>query len=154
VFIVSSGDFENHSTLHFTSHCQRTTYGRNVFACAKMRVLSGGWIMRIRLMSVLVSALLLAACAGYTRIGDIVAAPGQFEGKEVQLKGTVTGALQVPVIELRGYTLRDDTGEIAVVTTENVPAPQQAVAMSGIVRSLAIIGGQSLGLRIEETRRH
>lgn len=110
--------------------------------------------MRIRLMSVLVPALLLAACAGYTRIGDIVAAPGQFEGKEVQLKGTVTGTLQVPVIELRGYTLRDDTGEIAVVTTENVPAPQQAVAMSGIVRSLAIIGGQSLGLRIEETKRH
>jgi len=35
-----------------------------------------------------------------------------------------------------------------------VPAPQQAIEMSGVVRSLAIIGGQSLGLRVEETRRH
>jgi hypothetical protein len=120
-----------------------------------MRNLSEGWIMRIRWMSsVLLTAVLLAGCASYTRIGDIVAAPGQFEGREVQLKGTVTGALQVPVIELKGYTLRDDTGEIAIVTKENVPAPQQAVAMTGIVRSLAIIGGQSLGLRVEETKRH
>ncbi|MGE5465603.1 MAG: hypothetical protein ACM3RQ_00355 [Methanocella sp.] len=110
--------------------------------------------MRIALLSGLLSAaVLLGSCAGYTRIGDIVASPAQFEGKEVKLKGTVTGALQVPVLELRSYTLRDDTGEIAVLTKDNVPAPQQAVALSGIVRSLAIVGGQSLGLRVEETRR-
>lgn len=147
--------FETGSTLHCTADPKPTAYGRNAAACAKMRILSGAWIMRITWMSVLVSAsVLLAGCAGYTRIGDIVSAPGQFEGKEVQLKGTVTGALQVPVIELKGYTLRDDTGEIAVLTKENVPAPQQAVALTGVVRSLAIIGGQSLGLRVEETKRH
>lgn len=104
------------------------------------------------------TAALLAGCSalpfGYTDIGDIVAAPAQFEGKEVKLKGTVTGALQVPVIELKSYTLRDDTGEIAVLTRTNVPAAQQTVAVTGVVRSLAIIGGQSLGLRVEETGRH
>lgn len=110
--------------------------------------------MRIGLVGALSLSMLLAGCVGYTRIGDIVASPAQFEGKEVKLKGTVTGALQVPVIELKGYTLRDDSGEIAVLTQENVPAPQQAVALTGVVRSLAIVGGQSLGLRVEETRRH
>jgi len=101
---------------------------------------------------------LLAGCSalpfGYTNIGDIVAAPAQFEGKEVKLKGTVTGALQVPVIELKSYTLRDDTGEIAVLTQTNVPAAQQTVSITGVVKSFAIIGGQSLGLRVEETGRH
>ncbi len=103
-------------------------------------------------------AVVLGGCTalpfGYTKIGDIVAAPAQFEGKEVKLKGTVTGALQVPVIELRGYTLRDDTGEIAVLTMANVPAAKETVAMSGVVKSVAIVGGQSLGLRVEETKRY
>ncbi len=110
--------------------------------------------MRLLLISALLATVtLLTGCVGYTRIGDIVAAPAQFEGKEVSLKGTVTGALQVPVIDLKGYTLRDDSGEIAVLTTENVPAPKQTVALTGIVRSVAIVGAQSFGLRVEETRR-
>lgn len=107
--------------------------------------------------AVAVSALLAGCTAlpfGYTPIGDIVAAPAQYEGKEVRLRGTVTGAIQVPVIELRGYTLRDDTGEISVLTQRNVPAAQEKVAVSGVVKSLAIIGGQSLGLRVEETKRY
>lgn len=115
--------------------------------------------MRTVLLTGLLSFfVLLAGCSalpfGYTRIGDILATPAQFEGKEVKVKGKVTGALQVPVVELKGYTLRDETGEIAVLTKDNVPAPEQEVAVSGIVRSLAIIGGQSLGLRLEETKRH
>lgn len=115
--------------------------------------------MRTALLTgLLACSALLAGCSalpfGYTRIGDILATPAQFEGKEVKVKGKVTGALQVPVVEFRSYTLSDETGEIAVLTKDNVPAPQQEVAVSGIVRSLAIIGGQSLGLRLEETKRH
>lgn len=115
--------------------------------------------MRIEVLGgVLACYTVLAGCGafpfGYTRIADIVAAPAQYEGREVKLKGTVTGALQVPVIEVRSYTLRDDSGEIAVLTSGNVPAVKQTVALTGIVRSVAIVGGQSLGLRVEETKRY
>ena len=115
--------------------------------------------MRIKLGTIAVGmAVMLAGCSvlpfGYTNIGDIVAAPAQFEGKEVKLKGTVMGALQVPIVELKSYTLRDDTGEIAVLTRTDVPAAQQTVSITGVVKSLAIIGGQSLGLRVEERERN
>jgi hypothetical protein len=91
---------------------------------------------------------------GYTKIGDIVAAPAKFEGQEVKVKGTVIGALQLPILDVKSYTLRDDSGEIAVLTHENVPQKDTQVALTGIVRSVAIVGGQSLGLRVEETRRY
>lgn len=107
---------------------------------------------------VLLLAWALAGCSalpfGYTEIGDIVAAPAKFEGQEVKLKGTVTGALQVPILEVKSYTLRDDTGEVAILTHENVPVKGTEVALRGVVKSLAIVGGQSLGLRVEETKRY
>ncbi|HSQ02946.1 MAG TPA: hypothetical protein VLN59_02850 [Burkholderiales bacterium] len=90
---------------------------------------------------------------GYTSIREIVAAPGQFDGKEVKLRGTVTGGLKVPVIDIKGYTLRDDTGEIPVLTHGTLPATNARVALTGVVKSLAIIGGESLGLRVEEIKR-
>ena len=106
----------------------------------------------------LAAALLLAGCGvlpfGYTPIHDILAAPAQFEGREVKLKGTVTSVLDVPVVDLKGYTLRDGTGEITVLTRVALPAEQEQVALSGVVRSAVIIGGQSLGLRVEETKRY
>ena len=104
------------------------------------------------------AALLLAACGewpfGYTSIRDIVAAPAQFEGKEVKLKGTVTGVLEVPIVDLKGYTLRDDTGEIAVTTRSALPAEAERVALRGVVRSAVIVGGRSVGLHVEEVKRY
>jgi hypothetical protein len=49
--------------------------------------------------------------------------------------------------------LRDDAGEIPVVTRGELPAENSDVALRGIVRSAVIVGGTSLGLRVEETKR-
>ncbi|HSN40390.1 MAG TPA: hypothetical protein VLT92_09360 [Burkholderiales bacterium] len=101
--------------------------------------------------------LALAGCDylpfGYTPVKDILSAPANFEGKEVKLKGTVREVTKLPILNVRSYTLQDDTGEIEVVTEGNLPSVKDRVALRGTVKSAAIIGGQSLGLRVEEVKR-
>ncbi|HKA41527.1 MAG TPA: hypothetical protein VKF40_06025 [Burkholderiales bacterium] len=88
---------------------------------------------------------------GYTSIGEIAAAPGQFEGKEVKLKGRVKSV--VKLLGVKAFSLQDETGDIIVVTDGQLPAESSDVAVKGIVRSAVIIGGTSLGLKVDETKR-
>ena len=101
-------------------------------------------------------AVALAGCDylpfGYTPIKDIVAAPASFEGKEVKLKGKVRDAIKLPILG-QVFTLHDEGGEIAVTTHGALPASNAEVALKGTVKSAVIVGGQSLGLRVEETKR-
>ena len=101
-------------------------------------------------------AVALAGCDylpfGYTPIKDIVAAPASFEGKEVKLKGKVRDAIKLPILG-QVFTLHDEGGEIAVTTHGALPAANAEIALKGTVKSAVIIGGQSLGLRVEETKR-
>lgn len=102
------------------------------------------------------AAILLAGCDylpfGYTPIREIAAAPGKFEGREVKVKGKVVDAIKLPILG-QSFVVRDETGEVTVTTNGTLPAPSTEVALTGIVKSAAIIGGQSIGLRIEETKR-
>jgi len=102
---------------------------------------------------VLAATLSLAACDyfGFTPIKDITAAPGQFEGKEVKIKGAVDNPVQL--LSLRTFTLKDETGEITVTTNGALPAAGAQVAVKGTVKSAVIVGGKSAGLRVEETQR-
>lgn len=101
----------------------------------------------------LAAALLLAACDyfGFTPVKDIAATPAQFEGKEVKIKGKVSEPIQL--FNLRTFRLTDETGEILVSTSGALPATGADVAVKGTVRSTVIVGGRSLGLRVEETQR-
>jgi len=102
---------------------------------------------------IMASVMLLASCAsGYTRVRDIMAAPDGFVGKEVRLQGTVGKAIDPP--RPQAYMLRDASGEIMVVTREELPAQDSEVALRGIVRSVVSRGARwSLELRVEETQR-
>ena len=104
---------------------------------------------------VLVCALALAGCDylpfGYTSVNDITQAPGRFEGREVKIKGHAEGATSL--LGFRAFVLRDDAGEILVVTAGELPASGDSVALKGIVKSAMIVGGTSVGLRVEETER-
>jgi hypothetical protein len=97
--------------------------------------------------------LVLAGCAsGYTRVREIMAAPEGFVGKEVRLQGTVGKAIDPP--RSQAYMLRDETGEIMVVTQGQLPAQDSEVALRGIVRSTVVRGARwSLDVRVEETER-
>ena len=101
----------------------------------------------------LAAALSLAACDyfGFTPIKDIAATPAQFEGREVKIKGQVTNPVQL--LNLRMFSLRDETGEITVTTGGSLPAAGSEVALKGTVKSAVIVGGKSLGLRVEEAQR-
>jgi hypothetical protein len=103
----------------------------------------------------LAAATTLAGCDylpfGYTPIREILAAPARFEGKEVKIHGNVRIVLKL--LDIRAYTVRDDTGEITVVTNGPVPAEKSRVALRGTVRSPLIVGGAAVGLHVEETRR-
>lgn len=110
--------------------------------------------------------LLAAACAGllalsgcdylpfgFTPVKEIVTSPGQFEGKEVRVKGKVKDIIKVPLVDLKMYVLDDGSGEVTVVTRESLPAVNETVSLKGVVESMAIMGGESIGLRIKETKR-
>ena len=101
------------------------------------------------------TALALAGCDylpfGYTSIKAITAAPASFEGKEVKFKGTAGDMLQLG--GLKAFNLRDGTGEIVVLAAGTLPAVKSQVALRGTVKSAVIIGGMSVGLRIEEIKR-
>ncbi|MGA0033769.1 MAG: hypothetical protein ACO3HA_10620 [Burkholderiales bacterium] len=107
--------------------------------------------------ALLIAVLLLAGCdalgLGVTPIREVTTAPANFEGKEVRLKGRVLSVTKLPLLDMKAYTLRDDSGEITVLTQGELPAVNDTLGVSGKVSSAVIIGGQSLGLRVEEVRR-
>jgi hypothetical protein len=117
---------------------------------------SGRSLMTGRLMFLIVMALAaitVAGCAsGYTRVREIMAAPDGFVGKEVRLQGTVGKAIDPP--RPQAYMLRDESGEIMVVTRGELPAQDSEVALRGIVKSTVVRGTRwTLDLRVEETQR-
>ena len=103
----------------------------------------------------LVGTVMLPGCDylpfGYTPIREITAAPGQFEGKEVKIKGRVKSV--VKLFGVRAYSVEDATANITVVTGGELPAENSEVALRGVVKSAAIIGGTAIGLKVDETKR-
>ena len=101
------------------------------------------------------AALALSGCDympwGYTQVKDIIAAPARFEGQEVKVKGKVVRVAKI--LAMRGFVLRDETGEITVITYGRLPAENEDVASKGKVMSAVIMGTSAIGLRVEETQR-
>ena len=112
---------------------------------------------RVVYAAVLVFVALLAGCDylpfGSTPIRQITEAPANFEGKEVKLAGKVKDMTSLPIVELKSFTVQDDTGEILVTTDANLPALGESVRLKGTVHSALIIGGQSVGLYVKEIKR-
>ena len=131
-----------------------SVYGSPITGCASAvaghgsRVTSHAFIM--------VLALSLAGCDylpfGYTPIKDIIAAPANFEGREVKIKGTVKDVMKLPILG-QAFVLQEEGADVSVMTQGTLPKMNSEVALKGTVKSAAIIGGQSLGLRVEETKR-
>lgn len=87
---------------------------------------------------------------GYTSIGEIVANPASFEMREIKIRGLVIDANKVPLVELRIYAVKDDTGTIVVTTQGTVPPIGQKIAIRGQVENALIIAGQGFGITIRE----
>lgn len=109
-------------------------------------------------MGAILLGLLLSGCDylpfGQTQVKEIVAAPVQFEGKEVRIRGKVKDVTRIPLINLSMYIVDDGSGEITVLAQDKLPAMDETVNVRGVVESAAILGGQSIGLRIKELKRN
>jgi hypothetical protein len=113
---------------------------------------------RTLLGAALAGLLILAGCDylpfGFTPVKEIVSSPARFEGKEIRIKGKVKDILKVSLIDLKAYVLDDGSGGVvAVIARDSLPEVNQTVTVRGVVESMAIVGGQSIGLRIKEIRR-
>lgn len=84
--------------------------------------------------------LLAAACGNLvaTKIGRITASPSAYDGRAVTVRGEVTGRVNLAVVKF--FRLRDDTGEIVVVTERALPAEGEKVRVKGTVKQAFALG--------------
>ena len=103
------------------------------------------------------SALGLTGCEqisalGADHIGDLLQNPTAYQGKTVKLAGEVTNAVQIPLVGTRLYTVRDKTGEIAVVTYGDLPPVGRHVVVRGMFSTVATFGLRSVGPHVTVSR--
>lgn len=91
--------------------------------------------------TVLILAILsLAACAGLvaTPIKKILDNPKDYDGRTVTISGEVRDTANVLVFKT--YTVKDETGEILVVTKGAVPKKGDTVRLTGVVEQAFALG--------------
>lgn len=112
---------------------------------------------KLWLLAMLAVALVVGGCNmlpfGFTTIKEITESPANFDGKEIKLKGTVKSVTKVDLLDIKLFVLDDGTGHVTVIPTGDMPGENETVALSGVVENVAIIGGESLGMHVRETKR-
>ena len=87
-------------------------------------------------LAVLLSAALLAACAAKT-VNDVMADPGRYRDRDVNVRGEVTES--AGVVGRGFFKLQDGSGTLWVYTTRGLPRKGARVSSKGTVRDLATI---------------
>jgi hypothetical protein len=107
-----------------------------------------------RLGAMIVVLLALGGCRdATTNIGEITSKPADFLGREVIVAGEVTASAKLPFVPA-GYTVRDGTGQMPVVTSGELPPDGTKVRIRAKVEASATIGGKVLGAYLRETHRY
>ena len=113
-------------------------------------------MLRTTSIGVLVlSAAVLAGCAARgVRIAELKDQPTKYDDKTVSVTGTVTSSFGIPLVPFQLYNVDDGTGEITVVSRSGrAPAKGTRVRVKGKVGEVAVFGGRSIGLHIQEEDR-
>jgi hypothetical protein len=86
-------------------------------------------------------------------ISDILENPSQYQGKEVNISGTVTDKYWIDILGLKGgaYQIDDESGKIWVITEQEPPAKGEKASVKGTVSTAGKIGDRSFGTVITET---
>ena len=108
-----------------------------------------------RLLSIaVVSAIIVAGCASGVRIAELKSQPDKYKNKTVSVTGVVTNSVGVSLVPFQMYNVDDGTGEITVVSRSGrSPSKGARVEVKGKVNELAVFGGRSIGLHIDEDGR-
>ena len=111
-------------------------------------------VLSIIVLSVLIlSVFATIGCSRATRIGDILANPSQYEGKDLTIRGTVGETAWFALVGKGAYQLGDGSGNIWVVTSQPPPQKGQSISAKGKIQPAFSIAGQSYGTVLVETQR-
>jgi hypothetical protein len=107
-----------------------------------------------RCLAIATLAVCISGCAASLRnpnIADVQRNAGHYSDRTVTIDGTVTNSWGVPLVPFRLYKVEDGSGEITVLSRgSRTPARGNHVRVKGVVRDVAVFGGQPLGLHLEE----
>jgi hypothetical protein len=88
------------------------------------------------------------------RIVELKNQPDKYEKQTVRVTGVVTHSFGIPLMPFQLYNVDDGTGEITVVSRSGrSPSKGARVQVKGEVNELAVIGGRSIGLHLDEDNR-
>ncbi len=109
-----------------------------------------GRTVSIVTISLFFSLFLFSACDRITTtsIGKILDNPRDFEGKKVTVSGEVTEVFSL--IILKYFVLKDETGEIVVVTSKSLPRKGARLSAKGVVEEAFSIGDQQSIVIVEK----
>jgi hypothetical protein len=107
-----------------------------------------------RLGSVLAIAITLSGCALTVRrpsVAELKYNPGRYHDRTVSIDGVVTSAWGVPLVPFKLYKVNDGTGEVTVIANDGrTPTKGARVRVKGRVADVATLGGQAVGLHIQQ----
>ena len=109
-----------------------------------------------RLLPVAVlAAFLITGCAARgVRVAELKDQPTKYADKTVSVTGVVTSSWGIPLLPFQLYNVDDGSGEITVLSRNGrTPARGTRVEVKGEIREVAVFGGRSLGLHLQEEDR-
>ena len=114
-----------------------------------------GVIMKKTLAVVILSVLVAAGCAARgVRVAELKDQPTKYATKSVSVTGVVTSSWGIPLVPFQLYNVDDGSGEITVMSRSGrSPARGTRVEVKGTVNELAVFGGRSIGLHLQEENR-
>ncbi len=103
-------------------------------------------------IAILLSSLALSGCSGLfsTPIGKILADPRAYAGKTVTVSGEVTQIFSLVFIKY--FRLKDETGEIVIVTDKPLPKVGTKISVKGTVQEAFSMGDQQLIVIVEQSK--
>lgn len=104
---------------------------------------------RIRLAALGLAVLTLPACASVTPIGNLLAEPQRYDGREVTVRGDVTRG--AGVLGVGAYEVNDGTGSIVVIAQgQGVPAQGSRTRVKGRFESVFSFAGRTVAAIVQQ----
>jgi aspartyl/asparaginyl-tRNA synthetase len=88
---------------------------------------------------------------GATKISDIVGHPRDYADKEVTISGEVTETFSLFVVKY--FVVRDNSGEISVVTEKPLPVKGEKIKVKGTVKETFSFGTKTALVLVETTEK-
>jgi hypothetical protein len=111
--------------------------------------------MKKTLAVIILSVLVAAGCAARgVRVAELKDQPTKYATKSVSVTGVVTSSWGIPLVPFQLYNVDDGSGEITVLSRSGrSPARGTRVQVRGTVNEVAVFGGRSIGLHLQEEER-